>query len=454
MTGSPTPAAAKPPGQRIPAVAAALLVLGAALAGAQSGGTDAVSLTADQAVARALANQPVILQAQASLEAARARVGQVQSAYWPAISASGSYTHIEPDQSISVTLGSLGTISLIVPTDNYDIHLGLNQVITQFGRRDAQVKLAESGATAARIGVEQVKTAVGYQAAQLFYTALFLQKQSAALDEQYDNLQQHLRVIEIREQTGSATRLEILSTQVRMASLQSQRTDARTQLRKQLVALGQLTGLAAGTEIQLAGAFTPGADTADSAALVAAALEKRTEVRQAAEAQRAAELAVQLTFDSLYPTLSARGAVGWRNGLEPSPKDLTFNWSAGVAVSVPVFQGFQVARSLDEARSKVDAAKAAAQAARLSVTTQVLQAWHDVQGAREQVAITTTALDQAKQMVDVAKVQYDIGVITNLEYLDAQTALETANITNLAALYKEVLSEYALRQATGEALAH
>jgi outer membrane protein len=433
-------------------LAAGLFVLGAAVAGAQSGGSDAVSLTVDQAVARALANQPMILQAQASLEAARARVGQAQSAYWPNVSASGSYTHIEPDQSVSISIPMLGSFSLFVPTDNYDVHLGLNQVITQFGRRDAQVKIAESGATAARIGVEQAKTAVGYQAAQLFYTALFLTQQTAALDSQYDNLQQHLRVIEIREQTGSATRLETLSTQVRMASLQSQRADTQTQLRKQLIALGQLTGLAAGTEIQLTGTFTPGADAADPAALVAAALEKRTDIRQAAEAQRAAELGVQLAFASLYPTLSARGAVGWRNGLEPNPKDLTFNWSAGVAVSVPLFQGFLAARALDEVRSRVDAAKAAAQAARLSVTTQVLQAYQDVQGAREQVAITAAALDQAKQMVEVAKVQYDIGVITNLEYLDAQTALQTAAITNLAALYREVLSEYALRQTTAETL--
>ena len=100
----------------------------------------------------------------------------------------------------------------------------------------------------------------------------------------------------------------------------------------------------------------------------------------------------------------------------------------------------------------MDTARAAAQAARLSVTTQVVQAWQDRQGARDQVAITAGALDQARQMVDVAKVQYDIGVITNLEYLDAQTALESASLTNLGARYREVLSEYALRQASGETL--
>ena len=65
-------------------------------------------------------------------------------------------------------------------------------------------------------------------------------------------------------------------------------------------------------------------------------------------------------------------------------------------------------------------------------TTQVLQAAQDVLAARQQVEISAGALDQARQMVEVAKVQYDIGVISNLEYLDAQTALETSNVSNLA----------------------
>ena len=60
--------------------------------------------------------------------------------------------------------------------------------------------------------------------------------------------------------------------------------------------------------------------------------------------------------------------------------------------------------------------------------------------------------ESAKRAVKVAKVQYDIGIISNLEYLDAQTALETAHVSSLTAMYKQVLSEYALRQAAGETL--
>jgi outer membrane protein TolC len=417
--------------------------------GASAAAGAAATLTVEQAVSRARANQPMILQAQAAVEAARARVGEAQSAYYPNISGSGSYTYVQPDQSF--TFPGLGTFSL-APANNWDFHLGLNQVITQFGKRDVQVRMAESGLASARIGVDQVTTGIAFQAAQVFYTALFLQEQGKALGAQYENLQQHLQVILVREQTGSATRLEELSTQVRLAALQSQRTDVENQFQKQKIALRQLTGLVPSEEIALSGGFQPGKGPADVSALVEASLQKRAEVRQAVEAENAAGLNERLTFDSLYPTLSARGTLGYRNGLLPNTNNLILNWTAGVSLNVPIFQGFLWARSLDEARKRLESAKASTSAAKLNVTTQVLQAAQDVQAARAQVEISAGALDQARQMVDVAKVQYDIGIISNLEYLDAQTALETANVSNLGAQYKEVLSEYALRQAAGDTL--
>jgi len=259
-------------------------------------------------------------------------------------------------------------------------------------------------------------------------------------------------VILVREQTGSATRLEDLSTQVRMAALQSQRVDTESQFQKQMIALRQLTGLDPSAEIALSGSFEPGPAPADDASLVQSALIKRTDLRQAAEAESAAELNQQLATMGPRPTLSAHASAGYQTGILPEINTPTFNWVAGVQVSVPIFQGLLWARSQDEAGKKLEGARKNTSAARLNATTQVLQAAQDVRTARQQVQISAGALDQARQMVDVAKVQYDIGVISNLEYLDAQTSLETANVSNLAAMYKEVLSEYALRQAAGETL--
>jgi outer membrane protein len=235
---------------RLCAAALVFFTLGAGLFAQAAQDTAAVTLTLEQVVARAETNQPLILQAQAAVEAARARVGQAQSTYFPSVSASGMYTLLEPDQTIP-GFGSL------VPVNNWDFNVGLRQVIFQFGRRGVQVKLAENGVSAARIGVDQIRSSIAYQAAQGFYTVLFLQGEIKALNEQLRNLQEHLRGTQIKEQTGSATRYDVLGTGVRISVQQSQLIDAESQYQKQLIALRQLLGMDESANFGLSGGFTP-----------------------------------------------------------------------------------------------------------------------------------------------------------------------------------------------------
>jgi outer membrane protein len=420
----------------------------------------AVALDVDQAIARALANQPVVLQAEAAVEAARARVGQAQSAYYPSVSASTSYTRVEPDQSLDFAavlppsfqalLGGASLAFSLFPVDNWDFHVGLNQVIFQFGKRGVQVQLAQSGVSSALIGVEQIRMSLAYQAATGFYTVLYLRHQLAALQEQGENLQEHLQATRIKAETGAATRYDELSTEVRVDALQSQLIEARNQLRKQEIGLAQVLGLEEGEDLVLDGDFPPTeAVPDDPQSLVSEALSRRHEVRQAMEAEGAAELAVRLARAGAWPTVSAHGSLGYKNGLLPDIGSLTFNWLAGVQVSVPIFQGFLVTRQGDEAEKKLLAARDDTAAVRRNVTTQVLQAVQDLQASHEQVQSAQTQLDQTREMREVVKLQYDLGMLTNLEYLDAQAALERAQLGSLQAKYREVLSRYALGQATG-----
>jgi len=193
----------------------------------------------------------------------------------------------------------------------------------------------------------------------------------------------------------------------------------------------------------------PADDAENGQALVDSALAQRPEVRQAVEGERAAELAQRLAATNGWPTISGHATVGYKTGILPDINTPAFNWDAGVQVNVPIFQGFLISKQSEEAEKKLLAARESTIAVKRSVTTQVLQAMHDVEAGRDQVQSAETQLDQARQMLDVVKLQYDLGMLTNLEYLDAQAALERAELGSLAARYREVLNEYALKQATG-----
>jgi outer membrane protein TolC len=427
---------------------------GAAVQGAppQTGAQDtAITLTLEQVVARAIANQPLILQAEAAVEAARARVGQAQSAYYPNVSAAASYTLLEPDQSIAFP--GLGNFSL-VPINNWDFNVGLRQVIFQFGKRGVQVKLAENGVSAARIGVDQIRISLAFQAAQGFYTVLFLQEQLKALNEQLQNLQEHLSATQVKEQTGSATRYDELSTGVRISVLQSQLIEAENQYQKQSIALKQLLGMAESADFRPSGGFTPASDDPpDEQSQLASAMAHRPDVLQAVETESAAELNRSLATMGAWPTISAHAAMGYKNGILTSRNldinALVFDWVAGIQVSVPIFQGFLIARQGEEADKKLLAARENTLAVKRNVTTQVLQALQDADASRQQVQSAQSQLNQATEMLQVVKLQYDLGMLSNLEYLDAQAALERAQLGSLQAQYRAVLSELAVKQAIG-----
>lgn len=76
---------------RVFSIAAALLLVSFAAGADAAAG---VTLTVEQAVARARTNQPLIQQALAAEEAARARVGEAQSQYYPTVSGTASYTRL------------------------------------------------------------------------------------------------------------------------------------------------------------------------------------------------------------------------------------------------------------------------------------------------------------------------------------------------------------------------
>ena len=436
----------------------------------------AVTLTIDRAISQALANQPLIQQAQAAVEAARARVGQANSSYYPFVSGSGSYDRLS-DQSFAIssvlppallqgaTIPSniaplLNEPFSLVPVNVWDFHVGLNQVIFQFGKRGVQVKLAESGVSAAQIGVEQIRLSLAFQAAQGFYSVLFLRDQVSAVNEQQANLQEHLAATRAKAQAGTATKYDELATEVRISTLQSQLIDAQNQLEKQTIAFKQLLGIPESTRLDLQGEFTAPPDApaseaspADAAAteqaLLGSAMARRPEIRQAEEGEREAELARRLATMGGWPTVSGHASVGYKNGILPDINTPAFNWVAGVQVNVPIFEGFLITKQGEEAEKKLAAARESTLAVKRAVTTQVLQALQDVAAGRDQVQSAQLQLQQAKDMLDVVKIQYDLGMLTNLEYLDAQAALERAELGSLLAQYREVLNEYALRQAAG-----
>jgi outer membrane protein TolC len=419
----------------------------------------APALSLDEVIAKAVSNQPLILQAEASVAAAKAKEEQAKSAYLPTVSAAASYLYLWPQEGEELNFKPYLPIDIqapLTPLNMLDFHVGANMLIYDFGKRELQVKIAASGVDAAGIGIDQIKTSIAFQAAQVFDSALFLRDEIKAIDEQLATLQQHLEDTQKREETGSSTHLDVLTTQVRLASVKSLRIDAEGQYAKQMIALKELMGLADADGFDIQGDFSLAPSLGDAKAVLETAMSQRPDLAQSLSAEKQAQLALSLAKLGHMPTISTQAEAGVKNGVltftNTDVDTLLFNWDFGLMVSVPVFDGLLTERRSAEAAARLAAARSGTEALRRSVETQVLQALQDLESSHEQTLNSMAQLDQAQEALNMAKVQYDIGVGTNLEYLDSQTSLELAKLNNLSATYRELLSQLQLKQTLGTRL--
>jgi outer membrane protein len=404
------------------------------------------SLTLDEAIQQVVKNHPLIEQAQQRVQASQARVDESRSPFYPELDATALYSRIGPIPSIDIP--GMGSFSLY-PENNYDAHVAARQTLCDFGRRSTQSALARSEKQTAEDNIGYVKSELAYRTVQIFYTILFLQEDMRVLDEEINALNEHLSISEKKAQTGSATDFDVLTTRVRVANAQSQKVDVESALQKQIIVLKRLMGIPEDQEIQLQGDFSSQSSEINPDSLMSDALTQRREMILARDAETSLEIQHRLASLGDRPSLKANLLLGVKNGYFPDLNQAKVNWVAGAQVQMPLFNGFRTRYRKQESEANLAAARAHTRDVSQQVRSDVQQALADIRAKQEKIQATQLQLEQAEQALSLAKKQYEIGVITNLDLLDAQTSHLEANLNHLRALYQMILSRYALEKAAG-----
>jgi outer membrane protein len=178
-------------------------------------------LTLSQTVNAVLARYPSLDAAQAEIDSAKAQTEQSNAERLPQVSAGGNYNY----QSYRPGIAFGGTIFYTTSEDSYNANVTLSQLLTDFGRTDAIVAAARAGELSAKDALEDTRHQLGYEAIQDFYGVLLLRQSVSVADEEITSLNEALRIAQKKFDAGSATKFDVLTTQVRLANSQNHRTD-------------------------------------------------------------------------------------------------------------------------------------------------------------------------------------------------------------------------------------
>ena len=409
--------------------------------------TSSDSLSLNDAIRMTLTNQPLIQQAIEQVNSIDAKVKEQKSSYYPVINAIGSYNRIGPVPSINFP--GQGLFKLY-PENNYDAHLSVNHDLYDFGRREAEVNIAESYKTSAVDNVQLLKTNLAFATIQTYYSILFLEKSIAVTDTDIATLSHHIDLTNKKIESGTATEYDLLSTKVRIADYQSKKNDLLNELNKQYINLSHLTGQPAGENLKLMGKFLSVISEINVDSLTETAYKQRPEMQLAKDEERTARLKENVSKLGYLPIVGLHLSYGIKNGYIPNLDVLRGNWVAGVEVKVPVFNGFRTKNQEEEAKANRRSTETGLLNLKQQIKSEVEKAASDVNSNLKQIKIANDLVGLAKKSLLKAKAQYASGVGTNLDLLDAETRLADAEFLYLRSVYLNIIYSYNLKEAVGE----
>ncbi len=248
------------------------------------------------------------------------------------------------------------------------------------------------------------------------------------------------------QRAGVIPAIDALRAQAELQNRQQQAIVARNEYAKQKLALGRMIGLPGGQDIT----FT---DKAPYEPLTTLGLQDdlqraymmRSDYLAAAAQLHAAEYSHRAAKSSYFPSASITANYG-DIGITPNQSHGTF--AAAANLNIPIFQAKNHADVL-EAEANLRNRRQELENLRAQIGYEVRVALLDLSAAAEQVAVAQSSVDLANQTLGQARDRFSAGVVDNLEVVQAQEALATANESYISSLYAHNLAKVELAHAIG-----
>jgi outer membrane protein TolC len=442
--------------------------------GAQS---PAQTLTLEQAINEALANNERMLRDQDSIEEAGLSVQMARNSFRPKLvpNVLGSFgTSDVANQSYRFDVsqrftagtevrGSIGTSSSQIPSldgsrdirfYNADTTVTVTQPLrrglgTTVGRR--QLTSAEFRQDDARRQHVLSEQQVAFDVASSYYR---LVAQTAFVEVAQKSLAR-ARVLrdaaEAKLDAGLVSQLDTLRSQELVLQAQNQLLDAQAAVDDYAEQLAFVLGRDYGEPIAIARSNPRAASAPIGEDLVALALTRRLDLQRVTTAVADAELSVAVARNQLLPQVDVNFALTRRQTADAFARSFGldgFRFATFFTIAMPVDRTPQL---IEHQQSLIerDRRLREIQNTRRRITAEVTRAVRDRDRLARTVAAAQSSVDIATRESEVATFRYQAGLSNNLDVVSAETNLLDAESRRIAAAAESALAEINLRIVVG-----
>ena len=433
------------------ALVVALIAFLARAAAAQVTADSTIRLSLGEVVRLAAQQNTAVQSARYRVAAAQARVTQSRSELLPNVSgvASERRSTLNSAAAFPIELPMPGIDrngTILGPLDVFDARARLSQNVFDPAAL-ARVKSAKTGVAAAGAGVGQTADVAAAIAANAYLSVLRADASYEARLQDSTLAADLLRIAQDQLKAGTGVALDVTRARSQLTGARTQLIMARNERDRTRIDLARTLSLPL-VDIQLTdslGSLPLNVATTEQAALDTALKGRRDLRALELQAQAAHQQASAIRAEAL-PTvgLLADYGLSQRNGRSYLP-----TYDLGIALSVPIFDGFRREGRIEEQTSTARDLENRARDLRIQVEADVRTAVLNLASSTEAVAAARERLALAEQEVSQARERFQAGVSGNADVITAALSLNAARTQLVDALTAYQASRVALARAQG-----
>jgi len=405
-----------------------------------------LSLSLRDAIQRGLKYNLGVLTNQDAVDLASAERRRTLSTLLPNISAGATQTSQQIDL-VAFGLSLPGFPTIVGPFGYQNARAFAQQTI--YDRPSLKnLKSAGESLKAAKLSAEGARNLVVQAVSNAYLSVITDSSRVDAINAEVTTAQALFDRATDQKRAGTVAGIDVLRAEVELRTEQQRLVAQKNQVEKDKLTLARAIGLPTGQVFTVSDVlpFTPLQPSLDD--LLKQAFEHRADYRAAQANVRAADFALQSAHSEHWPEVVVQGDYG-DIGTTLVNSHGTYSLVAGVRV--PIYAGGRTRTDIDQAETVLRNKKNAVEDLRGRIDYEVRNAVLDLQSAADQVTVAQRNADLASQTLMQARDRFGAGVTDNIEVVQAQQLLASANENYIASLSAHNAAKIELATALGVA---
>lgn len=394
------------------------------------------TLTLKECIAYSLTNNPKFQSSLYSLEENKAKVDEVRSGYYPAISLISSADTYSKNNGSQLY-------------DNYNSGISASYNLFDGFKTKATYNAAKNSYESNLYQNESDKQDLIYYVINAYYSTLKAERILKSSEEAVKSSKLHLEFANAKNKAGMATRSDILKSEVELSNAELNKIKAANTFLTAKGNLNLLLGLSSNNQIEIVDDLS---DTLNKKIITSydslynQAINSRTELKKFQSLLSAQQQYIKVAKSGYYPSLNANANYNY-SGLEIS--GMQQNWWIGMTLSIPVFKGFSTKSRVIQEEFALKGLEEDFETLKQQISSEVWSAYLSVKESIESIATSSKGVESARENLLIAEGEYKEGVGSIIQLTDAQTTFVTAEQNYIQALFDYKVSVAELERTIG-----